>query len=265
MWLVLFLALAYHPLPSCSVALRESWFAVALYKYFSYRFVWSNDDDAVSQASPAWYGAGPPHGVLPLANLLSIPGINSFCFRPFVGAPASVVFHTPFLRYMTLFGAVDVGGKSMAKAAAAGTCVGIVPDGIAGIFKTKEADEVVYLRSRKGLAKLALRTGVPILPAYSVGNTAVFGAWFDPFGVMEALSRKAQASMFIYWGRFGLPLPRRVNITMLFGRPIPVQQVAEPTAAQIDALHEEYLNAIETLFNTHKAALGWGHKTIRFV
>ena len=102
--------------------------------------------------------------------------------------------------------------------------------------------------------------------ADSVGNTAVFGAWFDPFGIMEALSRKAQASIFVYWGRLGLPLPRRVNITMLFGRPIAVEKVAgEPTAEQIDALHERYLKAIEVLFDTHKAALGWGHKSIRFV
>lgn len=266
LWFAVFVVLAFHPLPDCSVALRESWFAVALYKYFSYRFVWSDDDDqATQQCAQAWYGAGPPHGVLPLANLLSIPGINSFAFRPFVGAPASVVFKTPFLRYMTLFGSVDVSGKTMAKTTAAGTCVGIVPDGIAGIFKTKETDEVVYLKNRKGLAKLALRTGTPILPAYSIGNTAVFDAWFDSFGVMEWLSRKAQASIFVYWGRFGLPLPRRVNITMLFGRPIMVDKVAEPTDEQIDALHEQYLNQIHRLFDTHKAALGWGHKTIRFV
>ena len=33
---------------------------------------------------------------------------------------------------------------------------------------------------------------------------------------------------------------------------------------QVDALHEQYLQAIRALFDTHKAAVGWGHKTIRF-
>ena len=215
------------------------------------------------QDAPAWFGAGPPHGVLPLANLLSIAAINSFCSRRFVGATASVVSRTPFLRYMTLFGCIDISAPSIRATAGAGTCVGLVPDGIAGIFKTRDADEVVYLEGRKGLAKLALRTGTPILPAYSIGNTAVFGAWFDPFGVMEAASRRAQAAFFVYWGRFGLPLPRRVNITMVFGTPILVQKVAEPTGEQVDALHAEYLRAIEALFDTHKSALGWGHKRIR--
>ena len=31
-----------------------------------------------------------------------------------------------------------------------------------------------------------------------------------------------------------------------------------------DMLHGRLLGAIEDLFNTHKAALGWGHKRIRF-
>ena len=76
----------------------------------------------------------PPHGVLPFANVLSIPAINTFSFRHFVGAGASVVARTPCLRYMTMFGFIDVSAKSIARALDAGTCVGTVPDGIAGQF-----------------------------------------------------------------------------------------------------------------------------------
>ena len=59
-----------------------------------------------------------------------------------MGAPASVVFRTPFLRYLTLLGCVDVAAKSIARATGAGVCVGMVPDGIAGIFRScGEEDE----------------------------------------------------------------------------------------------------------------------------
>ena len=47
----------------------------------------------------------------------------------------------------------------------------------------------------------------------------------------------AQVAIFFYWGRFGLPLPRRVNITMVFGRPIAVAKVEQPSPQQVDALH----------------------------
>ena len=274
-WFVLVYILAFHPVPTHPMngrqtdaerGLAKSKLASALYRYFSYRFVWSGDAKEKCEKVPAWIGAGPPHGVLPFANVLSIPAINTFSFRHFVGAGASVVPKTPFLRYMSCFGFIDVSSKTIARALDAGTCVGTVPDGIAGIFSMNKRplEEVVKLKDRKGIARLALRTGHPIVPAYSIGNTAAFSAWFDPFGLLERASRAVQASLFIYWGRFLLPIPRRTNITMLIGQPIVVDKVEDPTAEQVDAVHQRLLTEMAELFDTHKAALGWGHKKIVF-
>lgn len=263
------LLLAFHPMPgpAFSAWLRQTRFTLWLYKYFSYRFVWCDDDYERAGTAPAWIGAGPPHGVLPFANVLSIPAINTFGFRRFAGAPASVVFHTPFLRYLTLFECVQVGRQSIMAAIQAGVCVGIVPDGVAGIFRMHEAPlgEFVTLRGKRGLARLALRTGTPILPAYSFGNTQVLSCWYDQFGLLEGLSRRLQASLFVYWGRWGLPIPRRAKITMVVGRLIQVDKVEHPTDAQIDALHERILAEMRGHFDRHKAALGWGDRELRFV
>ena len=275
LWVIMVMLLALHPMPTHPLrgqqtdaerSLGKSRLTLALYKYFSYRFVWSGDAKEQCEKVPAWIGAGPPHGVLPFANVLSIPAINTFSFRHFVGAGASVVPRTPFLRYMSCFGFVDVSGSTISRALDAGTCVGTVPDGIAGIFSMNKRplDEVVKLKYRKGIAKLALRTGHPIVPAYSVGNTAAFSAWFDPFGVLERASRAVQASLFIYWGRFLLPIPRRANITMLIGQPIVVEKIENPTDEQVDAVHQRLLREMAELFDTHKAALGWGHKQLVF-
>ena len=34
---------------------------------------------------------------------------------------------------------------------------------------------------------------------------------------------------------------------------------------QVDALHERVMREIKALFDTHKAAIGWAHKELRFV
>jgi len=275
LWVLAMLVLALHPIPTHPIrgrqteaeqALGRSNFTLSLYKYFSYRLVWSGDAKEQCESVPSWIGAGPPHGVLPFANVLSIPAINTFSFRHFVGSGASVVPRTPFLRYMTAFGFINVSGKTITQALEAGTCVGTVPDGIAGIFSMNKRplEEVVKLKERKGIAKLALRTGHPIVPAYSVGNTAAFSAWFDPFGILERVSRSVQASLFVYWGRFFLPIPRRANITMLIGQPIVVERVENPTDAQVDAVHQRLLREMAALFDEHKASIGWGHRTIVF-
>jgi len=270
---VLFLAtvgLAFHPLPRVNHPwLRASFISFALYKYFSYRFCWKGDARQKAQSIGPWLGAGVPHGVLPFANVLCMLGMNSFSFLgvPFLAAPASVVYNTPFLRYLLLLGpSCNVSAGSMGKQLAQGKCIGLVPDGIAGIFKCNEDDEVITLKSRKGLAKLALRTGAAIIPAYSLGNTAAFSAWFDRWGLMERASRKLHASLFLYWGRFYLPIPHRTPITMLVGDPVLIpNKVENPTQAQIDQVHQLLLDRIEEVFDAHKGALGWGHKKIKFV
>ena len=51
---------------------------------------------------------------------------------------------------------------------------------------------------------------------------------------------------------------------MLLGMPLVVEKVDDPTQAQIDELHERLLTSMAQLFDTHKAALGWGQKKIVF-
>lgn len=98
LWLVAMLILCVHPMPTHPIqgsqtpaekSLGRSMFTLSLYKYFSYRFVWSGDAKEQCEKVPAWIGAGPPHGVLPFANVLSIPAINTFSFRHFVGVSSS--------------------------------------------------------------------------------------------------------------------------------------------------------------------------------
>ena len=74
-----------------------------------------------------------------------------------------------------------------------------------------------------------------------------------------------KASLFLYWGRFGLPIPRRCQVTMAFGRVIEVQKVENPTEEQIDEVHQMIINATKQMFDLHKASLGWGDKEMEFV
>eukprot|EP00467_Chlorarachnion_reptans_P016485 CAMPEP_0114522530 /NCGR_PEP_ID=MMETSP0109-20121206/20787_1 /TAXON_ID=29199 /ORGANISM="Chlorarachnion reptans, Strain CCCM449" /LENGTH=375 /DNA_ID=CAMNT_0001703745 /DNA_START=42 /DNA_END=1169 /DNA_ORIENTATION=- len=267
MYCIAVAALAYHPMPRFYKGIIESRFSKAFYKYFSFRMIIEDLSIAQPEGNPAWVGASPPHGVLPIANILAMLSINLIA-RDFVGGGASVVLNSPFLRYMRFFGGlVDVGKKSITSTLDSGVCVGIVPDGIAGMFKTEKDAEVVYLKGRMGLAKYALRTGKPVVPAYSIGNTEVFDPWFDSFGIMEKMSRKLKASILIFWGRWYLPIPRRRNVTLLCGTPIIVDKVPEDEIKdeQVAKVHQRLLDSIQGIFNRHKDALGDGNKKMVFI
>lgn len=66
----------------------------------------------------------------------------------------------------------------------------------------------------------------------------------------------------IFWGRFGLPVPYRIPIVGAMAKPIPVPLKENPTAEEIDAVHEELMQAMVKLFDTHKEAYGWGDKKL---
>lgn len=59
----------------------------------------------------------------------------------------------------------------------------------------------------------------------------------------------------LFNGFFGL-LPHRRPITMVVGKPIPVEKCVDPTKEQIDDLHSKYVEAISELFETHKKDYG---------
>jgi 2-acylglycerol O-acyltransferase 2 len=112
-FLAVTLVLALHPLPNLEEYLNKSAFSMWLYKYFSYRIMWSGDAYDKAQASAPWVGAAGPHSVMPFGSVLSIPGINTFVFRKFKGGTASVLGRVPLLRYLYLWGTIDVAGKSL--------------------------------------------------------------------------------------------------------------------------------------------------------
>jgi len=142
------LALVLHPLRDCATPIRRSWFARSLYRYFSYRILWRGD----TQDARACWGAKSPDGALPLTHLLSIAAINTSSFRCSLGATGTVVSRSPFLRHISLGGSggADCGGglgngngNGVLGGAIRQRGVGLV-DGIAGIFQTRDTDEVHY-------------------------------------------------------------------------------------------------------------------------
>ena len=98
-------------------------------------------------------------------------------------------------------GAIDAGRASAGAALAKGRTVGISSGGVAEVFETnsKDGTETIILSNRKGLVKLALRHGADIVPCFLYGNTAALSVWYDPFGVMRAISRKVREGR----GRWG--------------------------------------------------------------
>jgi 1-acyl-sn-glycerol-3-phosphate acyltransferase len=144
--------------------------------------------------------------------------------------------------------------------------VGVVLDGIAGMFQGSK-EETAHILARKGIVKIALRAGTPIVPVYGFGHTSLYNVVVDPFGLLEMLSNKLDTALTPFFGRYGwfLGPPKRHPVTVCLGEPILCPQMAEPTQADIDLYHKKMLASFQQVFEQHKTAYGWADKKLKFV
>jgi hypothetical protein len=222
--------------------------------------------DAFENNRPA-IKVAPPHGVFPYGNLLtmiSYPSIFGFSFK---GLAASAAVSIPIFKHcLGTIGAISASNKSATSALEKNLTIGISTGGVAEVFETNasEDEEVILLKARTGLIKLAIRTGAELIPCYLFGNTKLFSLWTGGplHSVFKALSRKIGFALIIFWGRFLLPIPYRKPIFGVMGAPIPVKKNENPTPEEISALHARLCTEMVSLFDKYKGAYGWNHKRL---
>ena len=256
--------------------LRNRKIAASFLKYNSMRVVVEAPNELLplpGQPPPATYlFAGVPHGLFPIGMVLL--GWCNFAlpWRRIRAAAASVTLRLPVWRQIGLWnGGIDVSRASIIKALRAGDNVLVAMDGIAGMFtgRTAAKEEVFLLGRRKGLVRIALQTRTPMVPFVCFGNTRTVRPLSDPAGVMERLSRLLGVSLIVPTGRFGLPIPKRVPITVVIGKalPLPPRRTShdstassgdyEPSEAEVDDLHAELVDALKELYYRWRVAGGY--------
>ncbi|KAJ3305064.1 Diacylglycerol O-acyltransferase 2 [Kappamyces sp. JEL0829] len=113
----------------------------------------------------------------------------------------------------------------------------------------------LIIKKRKGFVKLALATGASLVPILAFGENEVYSKVDSP--VLRPLHDvfhfflKSAAPLFV--GRYGTLLPKRHPLITVVGRPIYIDEaVASPSHEQIDQLHDEYLQGLQTIYDEFK-------------
>lgn len=150
----------------------------------------------------------------------------------------------------------SVAPGDLAKAMKAGDSpLALVPGGFEEATITCSGHERVFLKTRKGFVKYALRHGYDLVPVYGVGETDLVsnaqGGWWFRF-----MLNKVNIPAVLPWGYPLMPLfPRRgVPMTVAVGSPVEMPHIPKPTAADVKKHHDRYMRAVEELYE--KARVG---------
>jgi 1-acyl-sn-glycerol-3-phosphate acyltransferase len=194
-----------------------------------------------------------PHGVISYGGICSAIAFDRK-YSKVKTAVASVVLKIPILKHvMGIFNLTDASASNLKrilhKDGEEGSIV-LYVGGMAELFYCSRDIEKLYLSKRKGFIKLALRSGVDIIPIYMFGNTSVLSVLTH--GILADISRKLKLSTTLFWGKWYLPIPRDDKILYVSGKPISIPHIAEPTSEDVDKYHAIYVKEVERIFETYK-------------
>jgi hypothetical protein len=205
-----------------------------------------------------------PHGLVPLsAFMLSdqfgplgpVSRIPRHAAVPFV---ANVLFYVPFLCNLLMWLNCRPVSRLLLPhgefAPPRGPKVSVMfADGISGMFQSHRDEERVVIRRRKNLIRHAIRSGSLLVPVYCFGHTQLYDVWPGPGSLAERLSRWCKVSFILGWGATWFPwVPRKERLYVAIGEGIQCQPSVDPSQAQVDEVHEQFIKALVDLFNKHR-------------
>jgi Diacylglycerol acyltransferase len=110
-----------------------------------------------------------------------------------------------------------------------------------------------------------METGAQLVPVFGFGNTSVYSTLTWGAGFRNWLQRRFSLALPLFYGRWFTAMPYRVPITTVVGRPIVLPRVApgaRASEADVEKWLEVYIGRLNVLYDRHKAACGYGDRTL---
>lgn len=178
---------------------------------------------------------------------------------------ATVLFRIPVIREIALaMGCCDASRSVVGHVLARGLSVGLMAGGEQEQLLSMRGEHMVYVQRRKGIVKLALRHGVPLVPCYCFGETDLYHQSRFALRFRQWLCSTLGVAITLAYGRTPLlpflPIPGR--LVHVIGTPIAVEKTTDPTAADVEALHAKYVAGLKAVFDEHKGTAGYANATL---
>jgi 1-acyl-sn-glycerol-3-phosphate acyltransferase len=178
---------------------------------------------------------------------IKITGFHGLLWLPFI----SEIFEH--------IGIVPTSYNEMKKTLVEETSLSVCPGGMREMLPV-EGDETamrVFLKKRRGIFKLALETGTPLIPVISFGEHKLYEPIYTPKWIQDFLEPydmcipiPTVSSVLKWFSLISNPLTQPV-ITVV-GEPVLVEKVENPSNSDIVRLRERYIDSLVAMYKKEK-------------
>ena len=206
------------------------------------------------------------HGLTILSEAMNIssqlfPGLRCYLF--------TIWFHywIPFIREL-FYG---LGGRAATDetmtdlfANSTNTLAALIVGGARDIIVERSDEVRTVVRRRHGFCRIALKSGTHLVPVFSFGEDQIYttDSLLRPFVVKLMEYGWLICAIAVIRGRWHTVIPHRVPVTIVFGAPLGVSKIDNPTQRDIEQLNDRYCAALTTLYEDHKSNYGYGDKAL---
>lgn len=195
-----------------------------------------------------------PHGILTLGLLIISITNKVIEHSTLLGSRA--LLYTPITGLFTKwFGIQSVNPKKFQELMEKGKNISFVPGGFEEATLTNHNKDRVFINSRKGFIKYALKFGYKVHPIYIFNESRLFLTmnYFENFRLI--LNKFKIPTVFFVGKYFGLPDFTQKLVTVISSG-IQFPKLDNPTKEQVNQYHKLYVTELEYLYYKYKDNFG---------
>jgi len=246
---------------------RQTWLWDSMARYFRAQLFVEPDQKKRPQPDRVYLFAFHPHGIYPATCFWTTLGSEWQRLMPGVKtniAGASIIYRTPVVRDVVMWaGGVEVTRKAITSCISRAKSVMIVPGGQREMRTSSHTGDVIKVSSRnKGFVRIAMQFGVPLVPVLSFGEDQILLNIRLPAIQEFFYTRIGFNFPHFPYGRWYLPIPNQVKISVAVGEPLEIPLIESPTDEEIDHYHKLYFERLQELFNKWKVKADFGRSQL---
>jgi len=188
-------------------------------------------------------------------------GMINYFKRNMVMATLKLNFYIPLWRqYLISLGYFPAPYDCFTWRLREGHSVGCVIGGASEVSTLNQQRYTTIIHRRRGLFRMALEHGIPLVPVFNFGEIFVYNVHsFTGWDVIQAMVRQwTTVCPVLITGWYKTVIPNPVKITTVWGKPIHVTRVENPTDEDIKQIRDQYIRHLRQVFTKYKDVLGQG-------